>query len=314
MPLKKIFNKFIVLRLEGGLGNQLFQYAFAKAVQKKYGGQILFDLYAIKKDNQRDISLHHLNLKESQIKTNTPQKLVIYYSRFKYFFIVGGISRWFRGNLKKRKFLSLVGVFKQNSTLFENYLFKSFSPFKYISGNWMSENYFTLEREFIKKELKVLTKSSSNNKKMISQLNLENSVCVHIRRGDYTNSNWAKQLLVCNFNYYNKAISYLNKKVDNPIFYVFSNSNEDIKWIKENYKFNTNVNYVELNNPDYEELRLMYNCKHFILSNSSFSWWASYLSENINKIIVAPSKWNTGIYNMEAVYLESWHIINIDNE
>ena len=96
---------------------------------------------------------------------------------------------------------------------------------------------------------------------------------------------FARALLnICDYNYYLKSMEYISNKVDSPVFYIFSNSSEDINWIKNNYDFSMyNTVYVDLNNPDYEELRLMYNCKHFIISNSTFSWWGQYLCNNPEK-------------------------------
>ena len=101
---------------------------------------------------------------------------------------------------------------------------------------------------------------------------------------------------------------------ENPVFYVFSNSHEDLEWIEENYKFhdlsgngrNINTVFVDLNNPDYEELRLMYSCKHFIISNSTFSWWGAWLGSAPGKIVIAPQRWNLEFTNDTNIYDPSW--------
>lgn len=96
-------------------------------------------------------------------------------------------------------------------------------------------------------------------------------------------------------------------------FFVFSNTRKDLEWIKENYHFYDKSGnrplrmvYVDLNNPDYEELRLMYSCKHFIISNSTFSWWGAYLGSYDGKIVLAPYRWNLSDENDEAIYLKEW--------
>ncbi len=99
----------------------------------------------------------------------------------------------------------------------------------------------------------------------------------------------------------------------NPVFYIFSNNENDLEWIKKNYHFKDTVKqreiklkYVNLKNSDYEELRLMYNCKHFIISNSTFSWWGAYLSSYPKKIVIAPERWNLALENDDSIYLSDW--------
>jgi hypothetical protein len=103
----------------------------------------------------------------------------------------------------------------------------------------------------------------------------------------------------------------MKEAVENPIFYVFSNSSDDLEWIKANYKFSVDVLYVDLGNSDFEELFLMSKFKNFIISNSSFSWWASYLANNEDKVVIAPSKWNNGVWEMDDIYLDEWELIKI---
>lgn len=306
--------KRIILRLEGGLGNQLFQYAFAKALQKMLGGKIMFDLHTFKSDDQRNISLHHLNLNEDSLinKNTASNNVFIFFFRI-WFIIINSLTLKKRNDIS-RKIRSFCGVFYQIEPNYSNYIYCSPFPVKYIIGNWMSEKYFLNIKSSIKEEFTVKTKPNKENFDLINKIQNENSICVHIRRGDYTNSQWASKLLICDYNYYCKAIDIMNSKIKNAVFYIFSNNNDDINWIKKNYKFNVEVNYIELNNPDYEELRLMYNCKHFIISNSSFSWWASYLSSHEDKIIIAPSKWNNNIWDMKDIYLDHWIKIENSNE
>ena len=151
---------------------------------------------------------------------------------------------------------------------------------------------------------------SKENRVLLKEISNCNSVCVHIRRGDYLDPRWS-YLNVCTENYYIKAIEYVKEKIDCPIFYIFSNTHEDVLWIKKNYNLaGINVKFVDLNNPDYEELRLMYHCKNFIISNSTFSWWAQYLCQNDSKMVVAPSQWNNQA-NSENIYMDNWHIIEV---
>ncbi|MDE6031079.1 MAG: alpha-1,2-fucosyltransferase, partial [Oscillospiraceae bacterium] len=165
---------------------------------------------------------------------------------------------------------------------------------KYVYGAFQTNKYFkNVDPETIKQLLTVSVKPSIENQKMLDHISSTNSVCVHIRRGDYINNDFYNYLNICNAQYYSDAIDYMESHLDNPTYFVFSNDESELKWIKENYTFlRPNTIFVNLNNCDYEELRLMYNCRHFIISNSTFSWWASYLGKEKNKIVVAPSIWH----------------------
>ncbi|MCM1925817.1 alpha-1,2-fucosyltransferase, partial [Phocaeicola vulgatus] len=101
--------------------------------------------------------------------------------------------------------------------------------------------------------------------------------------------------------------------VENPIFFIFSNTHDDLIWIKQNYNFYDkkrirpiNLEFVDLNNPDYEELRLMYNCKYFIISNSTFSWWGAYLSTAKDKKVYVPERWNLECEDDYEIYPKEW--------
>lgn len=303
----------IILRLEGGLGNQLFQYAFARMVQEKYGGKILFDLHTYKSDKQRNLSLHHFKL-NGNINSNAHHGIKKFL-----FFTIRVSSRLFQRFLKfinldkiiRIKLLSTTGIFIQEGPEYYNHLHRTFSPVIYIAGNWMSEHFFNDISETIKSELEITSTQSNSNKKTLENILKNNSVCVHIRRGDYLDPEVKRKTFVCDFEYYEKAISRLKNELEKPTFFVFSNTPADIKWIKENYRFSIPVTFVDLNNPDYEDFRLMQNCKHFILSNSTFSWWVAYLSSYSHKKIIAPSRWNTGIWDQSDIYCKNWELIEV---
>lgn len=307
----------IYLNLKDGLGNQLFEYAYARWLQEQYGDDVSFNLYFFKNPKRRSYSLNHFVLNENiKILDKNEQKI----ATFKFLFNLAlslkfKFINWFFLNKYPK------GI-KTFSKLSSKGLYVSFEPFavypfvkskrknKFIYGNFESDKYFPEMEEILQKELTFKTAPSIENKKLMNELRSCNSVCLHIRRGDYLDETW-KSLQVCNYEYYNSAVEEMKKLVPNSIFYVFSNTSEDIAWIKENYIFDADVRYVDLNNPDYEELRLMSCCKHFILSNSSFSWWGSYLSPSKDKIIFAPEKWTLDDVN-EGIYRKSFIKIRIN--
>ena len=109
-----------------------------------------------------------------------------------------------------------------------------------------------------------------------------------------------------------EAMEKMKAQKPDAVFFIFTNNHEEIEWIKANYHFDGyRVRYVDLDNPDYEELRLMYNCKHFIISNSTYSWWGQFLCDNEDKIVMAPSVWNREM-NADGIYMPGWQIIHVD--
>jgi hypothetical protein len=123
---------------------------------------------------------------------------------------------------------------------------------------------------------------------MLADISTSDSVCVHIRKGDYTNSVNSKIYIQLTHEYYLSAVSYISKVLEFPRFFVFS---DDISWVKENIYISGDVIHVENIGSDIDEFQLMMSCKNFIIANSTFSWWAARLSSNINKVIIAPKKW-----------------------
>ena len=120
---------------------------------------------------------------------------------------------------------------------------------------------------------------------------------------------------MCNEYYYETAVKKMGELVEKPVFYIFSNSHQDFQNIKKMFDFGDAViKYVDMSNKDFEDLYLMSHCKHFIVSNSTYSWWGQYLSTNSNKIVMAPVRWN----NLETdpgwdprdIYMDNWIRIN----
>ena len=135
--------------------------------------------------------------------------------------------------------------------------------------------------------------------------------CITIRRGDFvTNINNKKVYDICDVDYFQKAIQIIKNKVENPVFFIFS---DDVEWAKNNINFYGCQVYSEDGTDTLDEkLRLMSSCKHFIISNSTFSWWAQYLSNYDKKIVISPNKWYAT--NLESNLLEdNWIKISVGN-
>lgn len=305
------------LILGGGLGNQMFQYAYARCLQEKYGIEFAFNLYSYELNNteieERTFALEPFNIKKN-IEFQSKKDSIKAYNRY-------------RISLKRKIFVRKFGIpNKVAQSLADIGCICSITdPYSYfpvtikkmdgvIYGGFQSEKHFSEIKDIIRQELHVKKESSEDNQKLIEIMRNKNSIAVHIRRGDYLAPRY-KHLNVCNYDYYKTGVKIFQNKIPNPIFFVFSNTEEDINWIKKNYNFlPENTVYIS-GNRDYEDMQLMYNCKHFVISNSTFSWWGQYLSDNSSKIVVAPSEWNKSSPNgSRHIYQENWICIGDVNE
>ena len=138
-----------------------------------------------------------------------------------------------------------------------------------------------------------------HNLELLNDIMNSESVCVTIRRGDFLSPKNASLFNVCNEEYFITAMKAMREEIQNCKFFVFSDDIEDVKRVMH---FPFEVIYERGNDPVWEKLRLMYSCRHFIISNSTFSWWAQYLGRNPNKIVYAPIPWLWGRGNGESIY------------
>lgn len=302
----------IQLNLMAGMGNQMFEYAYARALALEYNELLVINPYfmtlagigAGRKKYYNNV-LELLNI-PSEVKMISRKKGYISGIKDITEFVamrkfhngekLHGIENFHKLNRKGKYYTDDCFTFFESNP--------SQKTKKKIIGYYQSEKYFCKYRDIIREELKVIKEPSEQNKVMLHEIDRCNAVCVHIRRGDYVSNSKNAALVVCDESYYQRAMKYIAEKVENPIFYVFSDNNDEIAWIKANYHFNYNVRYVMLNNSDYEELRLMYHCRHFIIANSTFSWWGAYLSENQDKLVIAPKVWNKDYKEKIDLYTE----------
>ena len=265
----------IITILEGGLGNQLFQYAIGRHLSIKNNDRLVIDasVYLIDK-------LRHYDLDRYNIKAEVGNIATSFFTRF---------AKNIIPKIEKKITLPIKYVKEQN-TYFHKKIF-SIKGNVILGGYWQSEEYFKDIKDIILDDLTLLTNPDKENKNMLKRINNSNSVCLHVRRTDFV-SDPLLQKFHGNLtpNYYKKAIGSICDRITDPEFYIFS---DDPEWCKRNIFTNRPHTYVDINGPDKapEDLRLMSACKHFIIANSSFSWWAAWLSENKKKNIIAPKRW-----------------------
>lgn len=290
--------KIIVCIYPVGMCNQLFMYAYGRYVQEKNGGELYLSYVGCEQAEHGatwDNCLAHFNLHLQGIIRE--KSILIRVCGWRYIVnrIIAKIKfKKGRGEYGKiGKIIKSLGIIVNSTAATRNdehyYDIIPNSNIIYCEGFFqntliVNEIIYKLQQEITLKEDSI---PSDNDYEYIkTQMKNENSVAIHIRRGDYLNY---PDMQVCDDNYYCKAIKIINTKVENPHFYVFS---DDINYVKKmliDYK--ENISYISGEQRDYEELMLMRNCKNFIISNSSFSYWGQFLSENPNKIVIAPNRW-----------------------
>lgn len=269
----------IIVKIIGGLGNQLFQYALGRHLALLNQTELKLDITAFE-----SYKLHKYSLDAFNIKKNIASKDEI--DRFKKY----------KPKSERMRFLYNM-LFADSSKYFQEEGF-NFNPEvlkiggdAYIDGYWQTEKYFKDIESTIRADFSFVLPQSKKDMKILAQIHEYNSVSIHIRRADYvTDAKANKAHGTCPTEYYNKAVDIIAMKVTNPHFFVFS---DDHDWVKKNIKINYPTVYVDHNNSDtnYQDLRLMASCKHNIIANSSFSWWGAWLNENPNKIVITPQRW-----------------------
>ena len=285
----------IIVRITGGLGNQLFRYAFARCLAIKHQTEVKLDLFDFEKDNFRDYELQHFSIQASNaLKKDLPYKrrrdLNKYLAHILDLLVPGPTIKY----EENFHFITEVEDYPDNI---------------YLDGYWQSFKYFNSIKNIIKTEFQVKSDLNFNAQKLLQEIRGNQSIAIHIRRGDYVNHPIHP---TCSLQYYLKAIEIISQKITNPIIYIFS---DDIEWVKKNLTLSLDHHYLEANK-SWEDFKLMTECKHFIISNSTFSWWAAYLSSGDEKIVIAPEKWfnRTGKYvnyTTSDLLPETWIKLNI---
>jgi hypothetical protein len=267
----------IVAKLTGGLGNQMFQYAAARALARARATRLYLDVswyeHLDPGTTARSYELDHLQV---------VQRFVGRFARWRFARVArGGIGRWIPGHAYVR----------QTSRRFDSTLLRMPVSHVYLDGYWQSEKYFADARDLLLREFSVQGAPEGENVKLLQEIRESNSVSVHVRRGDYLSNPKASALHgACSLEYYRDAARHVAKHVAAPKFFVFS---DEPATVRDELGIDGNVRYVGNNPADrgHEDLRLMTHCKHFIVANSSFSWWGAWLGTATDKVVVAPERW-----------------------
>lgn len=273
----------IILRLMGGLGNQMFQYAYGRAVAHRIGVELALDISDSTLTIHQGFELNRVFGIQAKIAMESDIRNVLGWQH----------SEIIRKVIRKS---GLAFIFK--CWIDEPHF--HFSPEMllvpdntYLRGYWQSEKYFEDTVDLIRRDLTFRTPVSGLNVIISNQIQDDSysAISLHVRRGDYVNNSAVSQVHgACPAAYYYAAMQYLAERVKNPFFYVFS---DDKDWISDHFEASYPHMFVTHNRGEssYEDMRLMSLCRHHIIANSSFSWWGAWLNSDPEKIVVAPRNW-----------------------
>lgn len=288
--------------LTGGLGNQMFIYAFCEELRARGYKSVLFiqHRYNLKKYGHQGYELEKLFAIQ-------PDEGFISKLKLWWLMVFSQLSRVLPVRFRPELF-SAIGI--RYVMVSENFIyypdvFDFSGKNELFRGTWQSEQYFKNAKEIIRQ--RYVFKSallSEQTTAMAAEICNCNAVSIHIRRGDYLSDHYANGFAgVCTPEYYAKAIEYIKSRVENVRFYIFT---DDPEWVNANFQL-TNAVYVQHNTgaDSWQDMYLMSQCSHNIIANSSFSWWGAWLNANPAKIVIAPAKW-WRLFEKDDVVPEEW--------
>lgn len=289
----------IIVKLRGGLGNQMFQWAAATALANTHSVEAKVDIRELDlQSNDPDFayrSYELLNFKNPPIIASDFELAAYEGTKSKGF---KKLLEWIKGSNPVR--------YKEEQFSFDPDFFKLPNS-TYLDGYFQSEKYFMNDRTGLLDLFQFHIEDTDINLKYVGDIQKQASISVHVRRGDYVKSKSTNEYHgVCSLEYYFQSIEYFKERIKDPVFYFFS---DDIQWVK--HKFNgSSSNFVFLGHNEgensYKDMLLMSHCKHNIIANSSFSWWGAWLNRNPGKIVVAPDKWFNVSIDTSDLIPETW--------
>ena len=285
----------VIVRLVGGLGNQMFQYAMGLAVACRVGGRVLLDTDFVAS------GLAHRNFELDTAFVGPFQQAAPEERRS-----VLGWRAPFRKAMGRRAASFLWGrrVLVERDSDFSPMPADLSAPV-YLVGYWQSESYFLNVAQELRDRLSFVPPDAANVA-LQRKISANESVAVHIRRGDYAQvSSITEWHGLCPISYYERAANWLLARRRNLRFFVFS---DDLDWTKEKIRLPAECTYVDINRDgsSFNDMRLMSSCRHQVIANSTFSWWAAWLNPNPEKLVIAPERWLASGNPLSSICPRSW--------
>jgi len=264
----------IVASISGGLGNQMFQYAAARALALRNGARLWLDTRAVEADQQRSYAMGGFAVQADIVSPNQrhhlPKRL---HPRL----------RWL-ARLSPR-----MPHVVERSFAFDPAVIGLRAPV-YLDGHWQSERYFLDHADSIRADYRLRQPLTPNRQALADQIAGTLAVSLHVRRGDYVSNTMANAYHgTCEPGWYRQAMDRIEAR-STPVYFVFS---DDVNWARVNLDIRRDAVFVSpsIDGRDFEDLHLMALCQHHIIANSSFSWWGAWLNPRRNKQVIAPARW-----------------------
>lgn len=273
----------IVVKLMGGLGNQLFQYALGRHLALRHHCALKLDLSFLENeipDGQTTYRKYGLGIFHAAANTASPAEVARFCKP------KGMVSKLL---FKAKQLISPALYYREQGFAFQESVFGLSNPL-YLEGYWQSERYFKDIAAVLREDLRFRPALSAENQALLTKISASTAVALHVRRGDYVSKPSTNAFHgTCDIAYYERAIAQMQQRVPNPSFFIFS---DDPAWAEEHIAPKGSV-IVTHNKGEqsYEDLRMMSLCHHQIIANSSFSWWAAWLNSKPEKVVIAPKKW-----------------------
>jgi len=282
--LRLRFSKAVLVRLIGGLGNQMFQYAAARAVAVRCDAPLMLDISWFASETERRFALSpfriragKLDLAPSRPPRNSRWNMI--FQRF---------AHRFNRRVATHKFG--IPIYREGSFRYDSCVQTLQAPV-YMDGYFQSEKYFADCRNIIFDDFQISDPPRSKAQALLARIEAADAICMHVRRGDYVTNPATKAFHgLCSMDYYRRGLQDIARNLTQPECFVFS---DDPVWVHDNLKLDLPMTVVDIHGPDeaHEDLRLMAACHSYVIANSSMSWWGAWLGGRAGKRVVAPRQW-----------------------
>ncbi len=274
----------IMMRLMGGLGNQMFQYATGRALAQTHRTTLKLDtsFFSLR---EKDLTPRRYELSHFRIVSEIATEDDL--ARVRPAPPKGWKKVRERFRPQQRRRLTHI---REPSPRFDPRV-PALPDNVYLEGYWQCEKYFLSIAGLLREEFSLEQPPGGKNETFLREIQATDSVALHVRRGDYASNRTVHEVHgLCSLDYYRRAVEMISGRVKHPTFFVFS---DDPDWTRDNLRLEFPAHFMTHNSVDhgFEDLRLMAHCRHFILANSSFSWWGSWLASHPRKIVAAPRRW-----------------------